>query len=64
MKKRYIIPTVEMLILEQEDNLLAGSPGYYDEYSGNAGYSRSLEDFADDADELSRQMNNLFFASE
>lgn len=53
-----------MLILEQEDNLLAGSPGYYDEYSGNAGYSRSLEDFADDADELSRQMNNLFFASE
>ena len=48
MKKRYIKPTVEVLILEQEDNLLAGSPGYYDEYSGNSGYSRSLEDYADE----------------
>lgn len=48
MKKRYIRPTVEMLVMEQEENLLAGSPGYFDEYSGNSGYSRSLEDDADE----------------
>ena len=64
MKKRYIKPTVEMLVMGQEDNLLAGSPGYYDEYSGNGGYSRSLEDFADDADELTRQMNHVLFAGD
>ena len=64
MKKRYISPTVEMLILEQEENLLAGSPGVYDEYSGNPGYSRSLEEFADDADELTGQMSRLLFVGE
>lgn len=63
-KKEYLKPTVEMIILNQDESLLAGSPEVYDEISGNNGYSRSLEDFADDADELTGQMNRLFIISE
>lgn len=53
-----------MITLNQDESLLAGSPEVYDEISGNNGYSRSLEDFADDADELTGQMNRLFIISE
>ena len=52
MKKIYISPTVEMLVMGEEENLLAGSPGVHEEYSSNSGYSRSLDDFADGQGDL------------
>ena len=63
-KKEYLKPTLETITLNQDESLLAGSPEVYDEISGNNGYSRSLEDFADDADELTGQMNRLFIITE
>ena len=63
-KKEYLKPIVETITLNQDESLLAGSPEVYDEISGNNGYSRSLEDFADDADELTGQMNRLFIITE
>ncbi len=64
MKKIYISPTVEMLVMGEEENLLAGSPGVHEEYSSNSGYSRSLDDFADEADELTTRMSNLLYVGE
>ena len=63
-KKEYLKPIVETITLNQDESLLAGSPEVYDEISRNDGYSRSLEDFADDADELTGQMNRLFIITE
>lgn len=58
-KKTYIKPTVETINLEQNESLLAGSPEFHDEYSGNGGYSRAIEELSDEVDELTGQINRL-----
>ena len=50
-KKVYQKPAMQVVKIQHQCNILAGSPGTHDEYSSGPSYSREARDWSDDEDE-------------